>query len=112
MRSLNEKLKLIEELKSKNLLENQAKQVENTYKRKQLKNIVDENKSKIHKELIEKEKREHIDTKIISYIELKKGFSIVGKPKPEKILTGFNHEFYTIKSDVDNIMSNQKDDLT
>lgn len=112
MRSLNEKLKLIEELKSKNLLENQAKMVENMNKRKELKMIVDDNKSKLNKEFEEKEKNNHIETKVISSIELNKGFSIVGKPKPEKMLTGFNHEFYTIKSDVDNIMSNQKDDLT
>ena len=47
-----------------------------------------------------------------SSIELNRGFTIVGKPKEQKLKHGFNHNFYTLKSEFDEIIDNQKEDLT
>lgn len=90
-------------------MEKQKLIVEQSLKRKELKEVVDKNI-----EIKEKSLSKIMPTETVpkSSIELNRGFTIVGKPKEQKLKHGFNHNFYTLKSEFDEIIDNQKEDLT
>lgn len=106
---LSKRWQTIEFLKQHNSMENQQLIVQRSEKRQDLMDIVNKNKDEIKKKQIE---ITPIESNIKSSIELNKGYTIVGKPKEIKYKQGFNHNFYTIKSEFDMIKESQREDLT
>lgn len=109
LENLKNKWENIEYLKKNNSLETQKVIVERAEKRKDLKKLVEINKKSREKKV---EKLIPQETNYKSSIELNKGFTILGKPTENKIKQGFNHHFYTLRSEFDVIMENQRTDLT
>jgi hypothetical protein len=109
LEEIKNKWEVIEHLKLHNSMEKQKLIVDQSFKRKAHKEIVEKNIEEKEKSL---SKIMPTETVPKSSIELNKGFTIVGKPKEKKLIQGFNHNFYTIKSDFDEINENQKEDLT
>lgn len=80
-------------------------EIERMQKREQMKQLVEENLKRVSLEKDEKNKEIITELPAIkSSIDTNRGFTIVGKPKDLLPKSNFNHNFYTIKSEFDNLI--------
>jgi hypothetical protein len=110
MKNLEERMKMIEQLKATNNMETQLIITENVEKRKEFKEIVKMNNMNIKEE--RNKKMVPYESELKGSIDPNKGFTMVRKPKNLKVNQGFNHQFYPIKSEYEKIIENQKSDDT
>ena len=108
--NLEERERKIKELKSVNQLQHQQAITELISKRQVMKEKVEENKTKLIKE-DEDEKYNILSSHNLPIIKnnVSKGCTIVGKPKDIISKSNPNHNFYTIKSEFDNIIEESKE---